>query len=234
MASLRLCLLLLTTASALSCALGAEFVATATYYRSIHHGACGYGNLVHSLDRSMIAAVSDGLYDNGSACGKCFALTCADRVCPTVVVRVTDWCPPKGNMQWCYPSSRHFDLSIPVFEKLAPKVLGHTSVRASSVCCAYDGVLKVRVDASNAWYMALSLSGLPGPGGQERLKVSLIGPSTDLEMTRSWGAVWKVDGKRLSGTYAIRVTFPDAGTLTTEPCVSAGTLPRTVVACKVK
>lgn len=92
-------------------------------------GACGYGNLHESGYGLATAALSSVMFNNGKGCGTCYELKCVNsKWCqsnaPSIKITATNLCPPNwykptDNGGWCNPPRSHFDLSKPMFMKIA-------------------------------------------------------------------------------------------------------------------
>ncbi|EER90280.1 hypothetical protein BDA96_10G311500 [Sorghum bicolor] len=92
----------LLVAALLGCLVSASLAdqGTATYYTVYTPSAC-YG---YQDEGTMIAAASDGLWDNGAACGRMYQVSCAGGTNATpnpckggsVTVKIVDRCPSPG------------------------------------------------------------------------------------------------------------------------------------------
>jgi len=69
------------------------------------------------------------LFNNGASCGACFELACdasQSQFClsgaPSITITATNLCPVGSEGGWCDPPQEHFDLSHPMFTKIAQEV----------------------------------------------------------------------------------------------------------------
>lgn len=213
--------------------------ANATFYNGWTSGACGYKGLVDSPPYSShVAAVSEAIWNGGGVCGSCVEVRCVEpgrcrKPAVPVTVLISDLCPSAGNERWCSKPSRHLDLSSVTFPKIADPVLGHVVIQYRSVPCPSSGALRVSIDSGNPFYMALTIMGLPGRGGDlDALGVFLVGQGQVLTLKRSWGAIFSVSGTFLRPPFALRLRRRRFHTQTT-PCIPKGWTPGKTYECRI-
>lgn len=213
---------LTATIFVLAAVLGHASGATMTFYESVDGGACGFGRVSDAPESGMVTAVSRALWRDGAACGECYRLTCTGANCMgsgSVIVKVTDLCPEAGNAPWCTDGNSHFDVNLKAFRQLADPRVGHVRVVASKTCCAFDGVIRVRVDAYSEYFAALSVLGLPGKGSQAYSLVLVGKGGKEFRTSRTWGGVRAVSGQRLEGPFGLYVDFGNGRRCASRECL---------------
>ncbi|KAL3685606.1 hypothetical protein R1sor_003628 [Riccia sorocarpa] len=168
-------------------------------------GACGYGNLWWRGYGLNTAALSNALFNNGMTCGACFEIKCDISNCaysmqwcypnnPSVIVTATNNCPPNwakpsDNGGWCNPPRTHFDLSMVMFQQMAPTVAGIIPVKYRRVPCARTGGLKFTLDG-NPWFNLVLIWNVAGGGDVANMQIK--GDKTNwYTMSRNWGQYWE-------------------------------------------
>ncbi|KAK3212257.1 hypothetical protein Dsin_016963 [Dipteronia sinensis] len=156
-------------------------------------GACGYGDLFKQGYGLETAALSTALFNNGLTCGACFEIMCVNdpQWCipnaGTIKITATNFCPPnysKPHDNWCNPPQKHFDLSMPMFMKLA-------AYRAGII--------------SESLVFQASVGGVGDVSGAK-----IKGSKTAwLPMTKSWGQNWVTGTNLLGQTLSFQVTLSD-------------------------
>ncbi|KAG9446750.1 hypothetical protein H6P81_012878 [Aristolochia fimbriata] len=195
-------------------------------------GACGYENLFDRGYGLENTALSEPFYKNGLACGSCYEVKCNNdpRWClpgRSVKVTVTNFCPDTRHITKPFyyhnnmiinsriglnsPYLSHFDLSMPMFMKIADITAGLIPVLYRRIPCSKVGGVKFELKG-NPWFLTVLVYNVAGAG--DVVGVSVKGGNTGwMSMNRNWGQVWDVHAQLGGQSLSFRVSTGDGRTV---------------------
>lgn len=195
------------------------------FHQSLYHiqilisiyadGACGYGDLFKQGYGLETTALSKALFNDGLTCGACYQIKCYNSTqwCldETIQVTATNFCPPNGirpNENWCDPPRQHFDLSQPMFRKIAKYEAGIVPVLYTRVPCVKQGGVKFHVEGNHDWILVLVYN-VGGAGDVTEMKVKVSDNSDWMTMKRNWGQKWQAFGVFVGKGLSFQVSVSD-------------------------
>ncbi|XP_038678455.1 expansin-A23-like [Tripterygium wilfordii] len=201
------------------------FNAHATFYgdmsgKATMQGACGYGNLFDQGYGLETTALSYALFQNGATCGACYEIKCVNdpQWCypkaGSITVTATNSCPPSDKPpQWCNFPNQHFDLSMPMFVKLANYKAGIIPVQYRRVPCVKKGGIRYEI-TGNPYYIKVLVFNVGGDGVVRAVNIK-GSKSVWSSMRRDWGQKWVTNSQLVGQGLSFQVATSD-GRMVTE------------------
>lgn len=177
-------------------------------------GACGYGDTFAQGYGIATTAISTALFNGGQTCGACFEITCADdpQWCRpgTIKVTATNECPGSpGSHSPCSPPLKHFDLSMPMFLRIAKaQQAGIVPVRFQRTWCIKRGGIRFAFEG-NPNFLNVLVSNVGGEGDVVDVKIKGSRLASWWQMKRNWGQKWQVGGDLVGQSLSFQVTTSD-------------------------
>lgn len=189
-------------------------------------GACGYGDLFEQGYGLETTALSTAVFNDGGTCGACFEVLCVhSEWClpgePVIRVTATNFCPPnytKTHDIWCNPPQKHFDLTMPMFLKIAQYKAGVVPIAFRRVrCLPKQGGIKFQLKGNPYWLMVLVYN-VGGDGQVVDVKIKGSNNSNNQwsTMSRNWGQNWQTWEDLQGQTISFQVTTSDGNMLQLE------------------
>ncbi|KAI3914239.1 hypothetical protein MKW92_036742 [Papaver armeniacum] len=156
-------------------------------------GACGYSDPMKQGYGVETTALSTVLFNDGLACG-------------AFQVTATNFCAPGGE-GWCSPPNQHFDLTQPMFLKIAEYQSGIVPVQFRRISCIKQGGIKFGLEG-NPNFILVTVFNVGGVGDVHGM--SIKGSDGNwIAMSRNSGQKWQTGEQLVGKSLSFQVTTSD-------------------------
>ncbi|KAL3699555.1 hypothetical protein R1sor_017577 [Riccia sorocarpa] len=189
--------------------------ATATFYggndaSGTAGGSCGYLNPFSTGYGAITAAISNSLLNNNLNCGACFEVKCkysasdyTRKWCyqdKSVTITATNQSPQGLN------GEHHFDLTYPMFTRIANSIAGRIPVQYRRVSCRTKGGMKFTLNG-NPYFNLVLVYNVGGAGNVYGMQMKGSRSTNWNAMSRNWGQNWQAMVKLTGQSISFRVTL---------------------------
>ncbi|KAL2901161.1 Expansin-A18 [Bienertia sinuspersici] len=123
-----------------------------------------------------------------------------------------NWYQSNDDGGWCNPPRSHFDLSKPMFMKLAVWTAGIVPVNYRRVACERKGGIRFKFEGNPYWLLVYVMN-VGGSGDVSQMWVKGSTENEWISMSRNWGASFQVFSKLGGQSLTFKIKNGDGQTI---------------------